>query len=252
MSYKSFKDISDVCEKFDLDYEKENFIKEKKFRPEETYYSRIEYFLNDDASYSSEAAICERIIFPIIFEAAHNNKLPVWSQLQFNVDKNLGLTGNPDFIIAPPLRGNRKFKLPVVCLGEAKKNDFEKGWGQVGAEMVAAQIANIKKIKEDIEKKDKFPNTFLEEIINIKKRKTTKNNESKFDEKLLQEIMNIPIYGLVTNGLEWEFGKLENSVFKMNKSKIIGSDNLQKVFDTLNWMFCEARKNVDQLLMLNS
>ncbi len=30
MSYKSFKNISEVCEKFNIDYEGKNFIQEKK------------------------------------------------------------------------------------------------------------------------------------------------------------------------------------------------------------------------------
>ncbi len=83
---------------------------------------KLNEFLNGEGSFSSEAAISERIIFPMIYEVAREYNLPVWSQLQFNVDKKLGLTGNPDYIIAPALRGKKGFKLPVVCLGEAKNN----------------------------------------------------------------------------------------------------------------------------------
>ncbi len=207
MSYKSFKNISYVCEKFNIDYESKNFIQEKKIILNQYFLEKLNELLNDEGSFSSEAAISERILFPMIYEVAREYNLPVWSQLQFNVDKKLGLTGNPDYIIAPALRGKKGFKLPVVCLGEAKKKDFDEGWGQVGAEMYAAQIAN-------------------------------KNNE-------------IPIYGLVSDGQDWEFGKLENNKFTINKSKIVAPDNLQKVFDTLNWLFGKANSNLKVLLKKN-
>ncbi len=207
MSYKSFKNISNVCEKFKLDYKELNFIKEKKITINNYCIDRLMEFYGKGSSFTSETATSERITFPILYEVARIYDLPVWSQQKFNVDKSLNLTGTPDFIIAPAQIAERDFKLPVVCLGEAKKNDFEKGWGQVGAEMVAAQIAN--------------------------------NNRE------------IPVFGLVTDGKNWEFGKLENYIFTMNKSKIVAPDNLKEVFNTLNWLFCEARKNADQLLMLN-
>ncbi len=208
MSYKKFKDISDVCIKFNLTFEGINFIKTKEIIINNYCIDRLLEFFSTGSSFTSEIATCERITFPMIYEVARVYKLPVWSQTPFNVDKKLDLVGTPDFIIAPAQPAARQFKLPVVCLGEAKKNDFEKGWGQVGAEMVAAQIAN-------------------------------KNKE-------------IPIFGLVTDGKSWEFGKLEENAFTINNDVFQSPRELQKVFDILNWMFCEARKNADQLLMLNS
>ncbi len=245
-SFKSFKDISDVCVKLNLKYQKGNFIEEKIFKPNKYFLETLMEFYDTNASFSSETAICERIIFPIVYQLAKINNLPVWSQLQFTADKELGLTGVPDYILAPAVEGELRYKLPIVCLGEAKKNDFVQGWGQVGAEMYAAQLANIKKIKEDLEKDSLTP---MDKILNIEKENKT---SVKFDKKLLNKIKNITIYGLVTDGNEWEFGKLEDNKFIINKSKIVAPDNLQKVFETLNWMFCEARKNADQLLMLNS
>ncbi len=209
MSYnKDFKNITDVCEKFNLNFEKKNFIKEKKIKLNGYFINKIDYFLNDEGSYLTETAICERIIFPLIFETALNNNLPVWSQLRFDVDKKLKLTGNPDYIIAPALRGGQNFKLPVVCLGEAKKNDFEQGWGQVLSEMYAAQI---------------------------------KNNNKK-----------IRVFGIVSDGKSWEFGNLIENNFIKNKIPIVAIDNLSQLLNSLNWMFCEARKNADQLLEMEN
>jgi len=61
---------------------------------------------------------------------------------------------------------------PLVIAAEAKKNNFEQGWGQCLAELVVAQ-----KINGDSE---------------------------------------LPVYGIVTDGKLWEFGKLEKNMFARN------------------------------------
>ncbi len=215
MAYKNFKNVSVVCEAFKLKYEEINFIKQKNIKIEKPYIDRLMEFFERGSSFSSEAAISERIIFPIIYEVARIYDFPVWSQQRFDVDKKLKLTGIPDFIIAPGLIAERDFKLPVLCLGEAKKNDFEQGWGQVSAEMYAAQLANSRK------------------CIDTEKAK------------------NVVIYGLVTDGKDWEFGKLEKDKIVINKDSFKAPRELKEVFNSLNWIFCEARKNADTLLAIS-
>ena len=53
------------------------------------------------------------------------------------------LSGVPDYIFGTksPL-GKKVLGTPLVLIVEAKKNDFEQGWGQCLAELVAAQIIN--------------------------------------------------------------------------------------------------------------
>jgi hypothetical protein len=47
-------------------------------------------------------------------------------------------------------------------------------------------------------------------------------------------------YGVVTTGKAWEFGKLERNIFTKDPTQISATEDLQKVFDVLNWLFCEA------------
>jgi hypothetical protein len=47
-------------------------------------------------------------------------------------------------------------------------------------------------------------------------------------------------YGVVTTGKAWEFGRLENKLFTKDPTQISATEDLQKVFDVLNWLFCEA------------
>ena len=57
------------------------------------------------------------------------------------------LSGTPDYFISTRSElGKLVVGTPLIMLVEAKKNDFEVGWGQCLAELVAAQ-----KINEDIE-----------------------------------------------------------------------------------------------------
>ena len=53
------------------------------------------------------------------------------------------LSGTPDYIIATRSSlGKTVLGEPLLILVEAKKNDFEQGWGQCLAELVAAQKIN--------------------------------------------------------------------------------------------------------------
>ncbi len=207
MAYTDFKNISQVCETFDCDYEKKQFVEEKEIEVNDVLLNIITKNLKSNSSFINEYVICEDIIKPIIRIVADENRLPIWSHVPFDVDKEKGLTGTPDYIFAPALRGDMGFKLPVVCLGEAKKDKFDEAWGQTGAEMVAAQIEN-------------------------------KNKET-------------PVYGLATNGEIWKFGKLVGNLFTID-SRPISVENLQHVFNVLNWLFCESRKSADILLEMEA
>jgi hypothetical protein len=45
-------------------------------------------------------------------------------------------------------------------------------------------------------------------------------------------------YGAVTTGVLWQFGKLENGkIFTRDPVKLSAIDNLQRVLNTLNWLF---------------
>jgi len=46
-------------------------------------------------------------------------------------------------------------------------------------------------------------------------------------------------YGIVTTGAIWQFGKLEKSVFVIDPRYISATTELQRVFNTINWIFQE-------------
>jgi len=141
MKFTDFKTRTDVIEYFNLEYSEEHFIREKEFDIDERDRKKLLKNFKRPGAFSSESSICEMIIAPILLEVCDKNDLPVWSHC-FLECKELDLSGYPDYLFALAKKGNEKYKKPIVCCGEAKKDDFTGGWGQVAAEMVAAQKEN--------------------------------------------------------------------------------------------------------------
>ena len=89
---------------------------------------------------TSEAAICEAIIFPIIKEVwkSFTADLQLWSHK--SLSQTAKKSGIPDYIIAKrSALGNSVLDLPMLVMIEAKKDDFDEGWGQCLAQMYFAQ-----------------------------------------------------------------------------------------------------------------
>lgn len=142
--------------------------------------------------FSSEASRSELIISPLLREIykKHSKDYSFWIQKSITFDDVL--SGTPDYLLSrrSPL-GKTVLETPIVVVVEAKKNDFEQGWGQCLAELVAAQ-----KINGDATK---------------------------------------PVYGVVTDGNLWQFGRLKEQVFTKNE-KNYTIDDLQALFGALEYL----------------
>ncbi|BAY20990.1 hypothetical protein NIES2100_07340 [Calothrix sp. NIES-2100] len=92
---------------------------------------------------NSEKARSEMIIAPILLELRRqlNDKINLFSGVEFNVDVAQGLNGICDFIITDSTE-RLIITAPVVVIVEAKKENISAGLGQCIAEMLAAQIFN--------------------------------------------------------------------------------------------------------------
>ena len=197
MSYGKFESVAQVAGIFDVEVKGAPLLLEveKQGRSIEVPIYKIDEikeFLSDDVSFRNESAIRHQIITPILNVVARRYKpLKLWIEEPFNVDEDKGLTGKPDYLIASKTKTG-EMSLPPLCIIEAKKADFDEGWTQALAEMVAASIKGAK-----------------------------------------------VCYGVVTTGKIWEFGKLESGIFKRDPNPVSVQD-LQKVFDTLYWLFGQA------------
>jgi len=136
------------------------------------------------------------------YEGCQN--LRVWSHITYIVDPANDLSGRPDFLVAPPLAHiPNVMDVPPLCVIEAKDQDWKKAWAQALTEMYTASTHG-----------------------------------------------GTICYAVVTSGEEWQFGKFEkdDALFIKEKKKLSAVDapdepeNLQKLFDKLNWLFSEVSK----------
>lgn len=193
MSFNQYNNIAQVLNDFPLNYIEENFMQEKLLTLDSYFVNRFELLLKEGVVFNSESAICEGVIFPILIEIwqKYRDNLLIWSHQPLNYDEKL--SGTPDYIVAKrSSRGKVIFESPYLILVEAKKDNFEEGWGQCLAELVAAQ---------------------------------------KLNNQLSQTL-----YGIVSNGKIWEFGKLEEDNFVKNIQEYSIS-NLERLLGALNYIF---------------
>ncbi|NJL62426.1 MAG: hypothetical protein HC903_12055 [Methylacidiphilales bacterium] len=144
MSYSEFK-LSGVIQSFGLTInEASGFFANI---PEENCSDLLTTILKENidlaVSINSEKARSEMIISPILLEVRRklNNKISLFSGVDFTVDAERGLNGFCDFILS--LSKEQLFvSAPVITLVETKNENLKSGLGQCIAEMVAAQLFN--------------------------------------------------------------------------------------------------------------
>ncbi|MDE0424255.1 hypothetical protein F4Y59_10705 [Candidatus Poribacteria bacterium] len=196
MAFSDFKRISEVQEKFRIRYATNDFLKVESASPSIEFLQEFEFTMENVNVFSSEASRCEAIIFPILRETykAYADTYALWIREPIIYDETLN--GTPDYLVATKSElGMTVIGVPLVILVEAKKNDFEQGWGQCLAELVAAQ-----KINDD---------------------------------------PDAPVYGIVSDGERWQFGKLVGDTFTQNRTSF-SIDNLPTLFGAINTVFKAA------------
>jgi len=143
MSFSEFQNIPEVQKKYGIKYQEDNFIPVEDRLVSAIFREEFEFNLLNMDAFASEAARCEIIIFPILREIykSHSDTLALWVQKAMTFDADL--TGTPDYLISKRSEyGKLLLETPLLAIVEAKKNDFEQGWGQALAELIAAQKLN--------------------------------------------------------------------------------------------------------------
>jgi hypothetical protein len=202
MSFSDYKSLAQVQEEYQIKYQEENFVSELWMDVPALFLGEFAFNLTCMDAFSSEAARCELVIFPILREIykRYCDKAAFWIQKPFAYDAKLN--GTPDYVLSQKSElGKTILGLPLLLLVEAKRNDFEQGWGQCLAELVAA------------------------DYLNHHKR---------------------PIYGIVTDGKLWEFGRLQHQIFTKNTASYTIT-NLDALFFALNYLFDQATYNLEMV-----
>ena len=147
MSYSKFTS-EELNERFGIEqsFQTSLFASVKSRAVSDWLKQTIELNLDFALEQGTEKARSEYIIAPMFSELRQksNKQISIFSGIEFNVDRQNKLTGACDFLIS---RSHIQtfLKEPVVVAVEAKRQDFEKGYVQCAAEMIAARLFNEQK-----------------------------------------------------------------------------------------------------------
>jgi len=140
MSFSDYKTLAQVQQDYQIVYDEQIFIEKCSIDPTDSFLAELAFNTETMDAFSSEAARCELLIFPVLRESykKFSDKTALWIQKTIRYDENL--SGTPDYLFATrSLLGKTVLELPLLVVVEAKQSDFEQGWAQCLAELVAAQ-----------------------------------------------------------------------------------------------------------------
>ncbi|MEM9219231.1 MAG: hypothetical protein AAGD25_33470 [Cyanobacteria bacterium P01_F01_bin.150] len=144
MAYSDFS-INDVRKKFDVEIIEDQplFNTIRPITPPQWLTDFLEIHVPLADAIATEKAKSEFIVAPILSAARESchRQISLFSGIEFNVDKEQGLTGRCDYILS---RGQSQYTLsaPVLALVETKNDRINAGIGQCMAEMIAADMFN--------------------------------------------------------------------------------------------------------------
>ena len=143
MPFSAYKTVSSVLKEFQITYTESNFIVETEFHISDYFREDLEFTMREGVVYNSEFAVCENLIYPVLKEVwkHYYSGFVLWSHQSLTYDQYL--SGFPEYILAKRSSlGKVVFEQPYFLLVEAKQDNFENGWAQCLAEMIAAQRLN--------------------------------------------------------------------------------------------------------------
>lgn len=208
MPFTQYKTIADVLAEFPMTYQETSFLEHHALAIDPSFVDRLQLVLTEGMVFNSEYAICENIISPILTEVwrSYVGELLIWSHQPLRYSDQL--SGTPDYVVARRSpRGKVLFEQPYLILIEAKRDDFEAGWGQCLAELWAAQQLN--------QEGDR------------------------------------PLFGIVSNGKLWEFGRLWGETFTKHPTGYT-LDRLSELMGAIDWIFATSAQPTDKSFAPNN
>lgn len=200
MAFGAYQTVGEAIRALEVTATTEPFVEPLSLHPDEHFRRMMSDTLGNVPVSCSESAVCEHLICPVLREVVRNyeQSLTLWSHVPlYQGDR---LLGTPDYIIAK--RSPLSFEvmdIPLAMIMEAKRNDFDMGWGQCLAAMYAAQ---------------------------------TRNGET-------QRV----VYGGVSDGFIWRFGKLQEQTFTRDTQDYTLS-RLEELFAALNHVLQLCKQQV--------
>ena len=201
MAFSDFTNIEQVIQLYPLQITRKNFIPDVVFEPPTLFLEDVNFSLEKQAVQESKMYFRESFIFPFLQQAwKRHPQLKLWINHTLKHDDTL--FGEPDYFVSAWAEKeviDRLVNRPMLAVVEANKQDFEGGWAQCLAELIACQKVNA-------------------------------------DEHLT-------VYGIVSTGIIWEFGKLKQNVFTRDPLAYTIA-HPQKVLGILDYIFDACEKQL--------
>ena len=143
MAFSDYKTLDQVQKEFNIVYREEEYLGTRPIELSQNFLVEMEFNRENIDVFASEGARAEAVIFPVLREIykQYHQIYSFW--IQKSITYNEKLTGTPDYMIAQRSElGKTVLARPFVIVVEAKRNDFEQGWAQCLAELIAAQKLN--------------------------------------------------------------------------------------------------------------
>ena len=205
MAFSDFKSLAEVQVKFRIRAVEKDFVKaEEPLDPPSRFLQELAFARKHLNFSSSDETRRASLIFPILREVykAYVESYMLWICEPLAYDAILN--GTLDYFISTrSALGKNVVGMPLVTVVMARKNDFEIGWGQCLAAMVASQKINAQNIEEHAA---------------------------------------FPVYGIVTDGIGWQFGKLVGDTFTENLTPFSLGD-LPRLFGAIDAVFKAVQKD---------
>jgi hypothetical protein len=142
MAFGTYKSVQEVAKKYQIVILVESCVEPVPLPVDERFQQELAYVLRHIDVKMSEAAISEFLIAPILKEIwkHYDDCLLLWSHVALSVGEEF--EGYPDYLFTRRSPLGLVRDKPYMVVGEAKKDDFEGGWGLCLAALLAAQTIN--------------------------------------------------------------------------------------------------------------
>ena len=142
MAFGTYKSIQEAARKHQITVGVDSFLEPSPLPIDERFQRELAYVMQKIDVRMSEASISEFLIAPILKEVwkHYDDCLLLWSHVSLAVDEEF--EGYPDYLFTRRSPLGLVRDRPYVLVVEAKKDDFEGGWGQCLAALLAAQTIN--------------------------------------------------------------------------------------------------------------
>lgn len=142
MPFSSYTSLGPTLTAFDVTWNLDSFVDPIPHTVSGHLREEIDFVQHWSGLPKSESAICESLIYPFLKEVwKQYPEFKLWSHEPMRFDDDLA--GTPDYFLARRSKyGTPVIEEPYLLVVEAKKDDFDWGWAQCLAAMMAANKLN--------------------------------------------------------------------------------------------------------------